>query len=159
MKKNINEIKIIANNKRATYDYEIISKFEAGIVLLGSEVKSLRLSKCSINESYIDKTNNNEIELINASISEYKNAYITQHNERRNRKLLLHQTEINKIIVAISKKGLTAIPLKIYFKNGKIKLEIAIAKGKTNYNKKHSLKEKDIQKEHKKSFKEFNLKL
>jgi SsrA-binding protein len=159
MKNNKNDTKLIANNKRATFDYEIISKFEAGIALLGSEVKSLRLSKCSINESYIDKTNKNELELVNASISEYKNAYIEQHSERRNRKLLLHKAEINKIINAISKKGLTAIPLKIYFKNGKVKLELAIARGKSNYNKKNSLKEKDIKKEQAKSFKEFNLKL
>jgi SsrA-binding protein len=151
--------KVVCQNRKANFEYEIITKFEAGIVLVGSEVKSIRLGKCSINESYISKANNNELELVNSSVSEYPNASLFQHEQRRNRKLLLHKQEINKIINAISKKGLTAIPLKVYLKNGKVKLEIAIARGKNMVDKKQSLKEKDIKREQLKSFKEYNLKI
>ncbi len=153
------QYKIISNNKRAFFDYTILDKFEAGISLLGSEVKSLRQGKCSISESYIAKLNDSELELVNSHIASYSFANRFGHDERRNRKLLLHKSEIYKIISAISMKGCTAVPLKIYFNSkGLVKLEIAIANGKNTVDKRHSIKEKDWKREQSRTIKEYNIK-
>jgi SsrA-binding protein len=148
--------KIYAQNKKAFHDYEILEKFEAGISLKGIEVKSIQLAKVSIKESFISVKDNNVI---------WKQGYINLLNtkdlfnrieEVRDRQLLLHKKEIRKIKEAISMEGLTCIPLKIYKKDfGKLKIEIAIAKGKKNYDKRQSLKEKDLKREVAKNLKNY----
>jgi SsrA-binding protein len=156
----MDNIKIIAQNKRAFFDYEILDRYEAGLVLTGAEVKSLRLGKCSINESYIDKTHEFELVLVNASITSQSTVTVfSKFEERRNRKLLLHKKEIFKIIDGISKKGFTAVPLKLYFKKGRAKIEIALARGKNNYDKRHDIKSKDLKREQAKTFKNYNIKV
>jgi len=135
----------IAKNKRAFFDYFITSKVEAGVVLLGSEVKSLRNGGASIAESYADVTDNNELILINSYIKEYSNSgNHLQHDARRHRKLLMHKKELSKYAGAISKKGITIIPLELYFnEKGKIKLELGIAEGKKKHDKRSSIKDRD----------------
>ena len=123
------KIKIITSNRKANFEYSILSKYEAGIVLFGTEVKSLRDSKVNIQDSY-GRIINDEVWLINASINEYKFGNINNHDPLRNRKLLLNKREIRKIKQELQEKGLTLVPLKIYFKGSKIKLELGIAKGK-----------------------------
>ncbi len=151
--------KVISNNRRAKFDYQILETFEAGIALLGSEVKSLRLGRSSIAEAYIGRINNKyELELVNSSISSYKNAAHFDHDEKRNRKLLLHKKEIIKIINSITKKGYTSIPLRLYFKGGLVKIEICLAKGKDNFDKRNSIKEKDWKREQSKIIKQYNIK-
>jgi SsrA-binding protein len=152
-------IKIISQNKRAFFDYEILERFEAGISLKGSEVKSLRVGRCSIVESYISKSSDtDELQLVNCYIPDYKQSSFFKHEEKRHRKLLLHKMQIIRIIQSISKKGTTAIPLKMYFKNGMVKIEIALAKGKTNVDKRQDIKEKDWKREQAKVIKQFNIK-
>ena len=134
---------LIAQNKRATFDYEILEKFEAGIELLGSEVKSLRLGKGSINESYAAEEDN-ELFLINAHIEEYSFANKRNHPPRRHRKLLLHRRELNKIFGSIKKGGMTVVPMRMYFdRNGRIKLMIGLAKGKKSHDKRQTIKDRD----------------
>jgi SsrA-binding protein len=137
------KIKIIATNRKANFQYEIISKFEAGIILKGTEVKSVRESKVNLQESYA-KIINNEIWLINAHINEYKFGNINNHDPVRNRKLLFNKHEIKKIKGFLEEKGLTLIPLKIYLKGSLIKIEMAIAKGKKLYDKRETIKKRDI---------------
>ncbi len=138
---------LIAQNKRARFDYEILNTYEAGIELFGSEVKSLRLGKASINESYADEEDS-ELFLINAHIEEYKNANKMNHAPRRHRKLLLHRRELNKIFSAIQKDGMTAVPLRMYFdRNGRAKLQIGLAKGKKLHDKRQTIKERDWQRD------------
>lgn len=137
--------KIVAKNKRARFDYEIIDTLEAGIELTGSEVKSIRLGKVSINESYIgEMANSDELFIFNADISPYDNASYMNHESRRPRKLLIHRNEINKFLGAIRKKGMTVIPLVMYFNHkGKIKLKISLAKGKNVSDKRETIKKRD----------------
>ena len=135
---------MIAQNRRARFDYEILSEFEAGISLHGTEVKSLRLGQASINEAYV-KDRANEIFLLNANIQEYSQAggYF-QHEPARPRKLLLHRREINKLIGGVQKDGATIVPLKLYFdKKGLAKITIALAKGKKQYDKRQTEKARD----------------
>ncbi len=135
--------KMIAENRKARREYEIETVFEAGIVLLGSEVKSLRDGKANIAESYISDEKN-ELFLINANIAEYTAANRFNHAPKRNRKLLLKRREISKISGAIKQKGRTAIPLKLYFnQKGMIKLEFALAVGRKLYDKRQVEKERD----------------
>ena len=139
-------LKIISKNRKAHYNYFFKEFFEAGIVLYGSEVKSLRDGKANISESYAfdDK---GEIYLVNSHIPSYKESSYNNHDPKRNRKLLLNKKEINKLIGRIDREGLTLIPTKIYFKKGKAKVEIAVAKGKKQYDKRQSLKKKDWDRE------------
>lgn len=134
----------IAHNRRAKFDYELLQEFEAGLVLYGTEVKSLRLGQASINEAYV-KEQNNEIFLLNANIQEYSQAgSYFQHEPARPRKLLLNRREINKLIGGVHKDGLTIIPLKLYFDNkGMAKILIALAKGKKQYDKRQAVKQRD----------------
>ena len=139
-------LKIISNNRKAKFNYFFKEFFEAGIVLKGSEVKSLRDGKANISESYAFD-NNGEIFLINSHIPLYKESSYNNHDPKRNRKLLLNKKEINKLLGKINREGLTLIPTKIYFKKGKAKVEIAVAKGKKHHDKRHVIKKRDWDRE------------
>lgn len=139
-------MKLIATNKSANHEYFILSTIEAGISLLGSEVKSIRLGHVNLKDSFIT-FQRGEAFIKNMHISNYKDATIDKIDEKRSRKLLLHKKEIDKIISKTQEKGFTCVPLKIYFKDNHVKLEIAIAKGKHLYDKKQALAEKDIQRD------------
>ncbi len=144
-KKNIG-IKIISNNRKARFNYFLQEFIEAGIVLKGSEVKSLREGKANITDAYaVD--HNGEIYLVNSYIPAYKESSYNNHNPRDSRKLLLNKKEINKVIGKINKEGLTIIPTKMYFKKGKAKIEVAIAKGKKLYDKRAIKKRRDWDRE------------
>lgn len=139
-------------NRKARYDYEIEDTYEAGIVLTGTEIKSIRLGKVNIKDSYAI-IRNNEIFLLNTHISIYDEGNRFNHEEDRTRKLLLHKKEILKLRDKLEKEGYTIIPLKIYFIKNKAKVLLGLAKGKKNYNKKETIKERDIQREMEKSAK------
>ena len=135
-------LKIISHNRKAHYNYSFKEIYEAGIVLSGSEVKSLRAGKVSITESYAFD-HNGEIFLVNSNIPSYKESSYNDHNPTRNRKLLLNKKEINKLIGKINREGFTLIPTKIYFKKGKAKVEIGVAKGKKEYDKRQTKKNRE----------------
>lgn len=138
-------IKIIAKNKRAGYDFFLEEKFEAGLVLQGTEVKSLRGGHCKISDAFCSIDKKGEIWINNLSIPIYEFGTYANHQETRKRKLLLHAKEIERIEKELKLKNLTLIPTKIYFKNSYIKLEVALAKGKKLYDKRESTKTKDIE--------------
>ena len=141
-KKTTPGLKIISINRKASFNYFFESLYEAGIMLKGSEIKSIRLGKINISDSYgIEREG--EIFLMNAHIPLYKNASYKNHNPTDDRKLLLNKREINKLIGKINREGFTLIPTKIYFKKGKAKIEIAVAKGKRQYDKRQAKKTKD----------------
>ena len=137
------KIKIIGTNRKANFRYIILDRLEAGMVLLGTEVKSLRESKVNIQEAY-GKFKNDELWLVNAHISEYKFGNLNNHNPLRERKLLLNKRELKRLKAKVSEKGLTIVPTKIYFKNSKVKIESALAQGKKLYDKREAVKERDI---------------
>ena len=139
-------LKIISINRKARFNYFFSEFFEAGIVLKGSEVKSLREGKANISESYAFDSNG-EIYLINAHIPSYKESSYNNHNPKRNRKLLLNKREVNKLLGRINREGFTLIPTKLYFKKGKAKVEIAVAKGKKQYDKRQIKKKRDWNRE------------
>ncbi len=145
-------IRIIADNRKARFDYEILETFEAGMALTGSEVKSIRNKQVQLKDSYVSFIGD-EAFLQNAHISEYKASSYNNHAPERLRKLLLHRRELEKIYGALREKGLSCVPLKIYFKNGRIKLEIALAKGKKQHDKRESIKRKDATRELKQQMK------
>ena len=147
-------MKLIATNKKAYFDYFIISTYEAGIVLVGSEVKSIRLGHTNLKDSFITFSKN-EAYIKNMHISSYKDATIDKIDEKRSRKLLLNKQEINKLIAKTQEKGFTCVPLKIYLKDNLVKLEIALAKGKHLFDKKKSLAEKDIQRDTERELKKY----
>ena len=130
-------------NRKANFDYEIIDTYESGIVLTGTEIKSIRLGKANLKDSYAI-IKNNEIFLLNMHISSYEQGNRFNHEETRTRKLLLHRKEILKLRDKLELDGLTLIPLKLYFKNGKAKILIGLARGKKNYDKRESIKKKDM---------------
>ena len=144
-------LKIISNNRKARFNYFFKEFFEAGIVLYGSEVKSLRSGKANISEAYAFDMNG-EIFLVNSHIPLYKESSYNNHDPKRNRKLLLNQKEINKLIGRINREGYTLIPTKLYFKKGKAKVEIAVAKGKRLYDKRQTKKKRDWDRERAKIF-------
>ena len=135
-------LKIISINRKASFNYFFESVYEAGIVLKGSEIKSIRLGKINIADSYAIERRG-EIYLMNSHIPLYKNASYSNHNPTDDRKLLLNKREINKLIGKINREGFTIIPTKIYFKKGKAKIEIAVAKGKKQYDKRQAKKNRD----------------
>lgn len=140
-------MKLIATNKRAYRDYEILDTLEAGIVLTGNEVKSLRQKHVSLTDSFATM-HEGQVQLLNCYIAPYSHSYEKKDTSRRSRKLLLHRREINKLIGDISRKGLTVVPLKIYFsERGYIKVLLGIAKHKKARDKKRELREKDIKRE------------
>ena len=140
------EEKNITVNRKARHEYSVIQTYEAGIVLQGTEVKSLRQGKVNLVDSYAN-LKNGEVWLIGANISVYTQGNINNHEPTRTRKLLLNRSEIRKLSVKIKEKGLTLIPLRLYFKNGKVKVELALAKGKKSYDKRESIAKKDFQRE------------
>ena len=137
-------IKIIAKNKRATFDYHILETFEAGLVLTGTEIKSIRANQVSLRRSYVQQRNG-ELWLVEAHIAPYVHGNIQNHDPVRPRKLLLHSREIGKIIDQIQQKSLTIVPTKLYLKNGRAKVEIALAQGKKKHDKRQDLAKKDDQ--------------
>ena len=138
-------IKIIAKNKRASYDYFLLEKFEAGLELKGTEVKSLRNGKVTIAEAFIAVDKNGEIWIQNMKIPPYEFGNIHNHAESRKRKLLLHRKEIEHISHEVQAKGLTLVPTIIYFKESRVKLEIALAKGKKKFDKRNEEAKKDVE--------------
>ena len=134
--------RMIANNKKAYHDYFIEDKYEAGISLAGTEVKSLRMGKCSIKESFI-RVEKGEVYIYGMHISPYEKGNIFNKDPMRVRKLLLHRHEINKIEGSLQEKGLTLVPLKVYFKNSLVKLEIGVARGKKLYDKRADAAQRD----------------
>ena len=145
-KKTKSGLKIISNNRKARFNYFFKEFYEAGIALKGSEVKSLRDGKANISESYAFD-HHGEMYLVNSHIPSYKESSYNNHDPRRNRKLLLNKREINKLMGRINREGFTLIPTKLYFKKGKAKVEIAVAKGKKQYDKRHTKKKIDWDKE------------
>ena len=139
-------LKIISNNRKAKFNYFFKEFLEAGIVLYGSEVKSLRDGRANISESYAFD-NKGEIYLVNSHIPSYKESSYNNHDPNRNRKLLLNKKEINKLIGRVHREGYTLIPTKLYFKKGKAKVEIAVAKGKKQYDKRQVKKRRDWDRE------------
>ena len=139
-------LKIISNNRKASYNYFFKEFYEAGIVLKGSEVKSLRSGKANISESYAFD-HNGEIYLVNSHIPSYKESSYYNHDPKRKRKLLLNKREIDKLLGKINREGLTLIPTKLYFKKGKAKVQIAVAKGKKQYDKRNTKKTRDWNRE------------
>lgn len=151
-----NNFKLLANNKKAYFDYFIEDKWEAGISLYGTEVKSIRMGKVSIKESYI-KIENGEVFVYNMHVSPYEKGNIFNRDPIRVRKLLLHRAEINKLSGKITEKGYTLVPLQIYIKDGLVKVEIGLAKGKKLYDKRDSIAKKDVRRENEREFKIKNL--
>lgn len=138
--------KIIAQNRKARHDYHIDDTFEAGLVLTGTEVKSLRAGRASLVDGFGD-LENGEMWLLNVHIPEYTQGTWTNHTARRKRKLLLNRSEIDKIARRIDQKGATIVPLSLYFKDGRAKVEIALARGKKEYDKRHALAERQANRE------------
>ncbi len=149
-------MKLIANNKKAFHDYFIEDTYEAGIALKGTEVKSLRMGKCSIKESFL-RIENNEVYIYGMHISPYEKGNIFNRDPLRVRKLLLHKDEIRKLQGRITEKGYTLVPLKVYFSKSLVKVELALAKGKKLYDKRDSIAKKDMRREAEREFKVKNL--
>lgn len=148
--------KLIANNKKAYHDYFIEESYEAGIALHGTEVKSMRQGKCSIKESFI-RIENGEVYVYGMHVSPYEKGNIFNKDPLRVKKLLLHKYEINKLSGKVAEKGLTLVPLQVYFKEGKVKVEIGLARGKKLYDKRQDIAKKDQRREAEKEFKVKNL--
>lgn len=144
--------KTIATNRKAFHDYFIEEKFEAGLVLVGTEIKSIRKGSVQFKDAYIE-IRGNEAFIIGMHIAPYEFGNQFNHDETRDRKLLLHKLEIKKLNKSVQQKGYTVVPLAIYLKDGKAKMEVALAKGKANYDKRQSLKEKDAKREIEKAMK------
>lgn len=141
-------------NRKANHDYFIEEIIEAGIVLTGTEIKSIRAGNCNIKDCY-GIIRNNEVFLLNMYVGQYKEGNIFNHEETRRRKLLLHKKEIKKLIQAIELKGLTLVPLKLYFKNNKLKVALGVCRGKKDYDKRESIKERYIKREVEKRLKNY----
>lgn len=139
-------VKVVVRNRRARHDYHIEETIEAGIALIGSEVKSLRLGRASLQDSYAEIAGN-EVILRNAHIDQYEPAARFNHDPLRPRRLLLHKNEIRRLASKVSQKGYTLIPLSIYFRDGKAKVELALARGRKTYDKREAIKQRDIQRE------------
>ena len=144
--------KMISNNKKAYHDYFILDTYEAGIALHGTEVKSLRMGKCSIKESFI-RVENGEMFIYGMHISPYEKGNIFNKDPLRVRKLLLHKAEINKMLGKTKEKGMSIVPLKVYFKGSLVKVEIGLAKGKKLYDKRQDIAKKDQKREAERDFK------
>ena len=149
-------IKLIANNKKAYHDYFIEDTYEAGISLAGTEVKSMRMGKCSLKESFI-KDEKGELFIYGMHISPYEKGNIFNKDPLRVRKLLMHRYEINKIMGKVTIKGYTLVPLKVYFKGNLVKVEIGLARGKKLYDKREDMAKKDLRRETEREFKVKNL--
>ena len=139
-------VKLIAKNKKARFDYQLGDTFEAGMVLQGTEVKSLRMGKGNLTDSYA-RLKDGEAWLIGCHISAYPYAYYDNHDPERPRKLLLHKRELKRLTGKIQEQGMNLIPLRLYFKNGRAKVELALARGKKTHDKRHSIKEREHNRE------------
>ena len=146
------ELKLVANNKKAYHDYFIEEKYEAGLVLHGTEVKSLRMGKCSIKEAFI-RIEKGEVYIYGMHISPYEKGNIFNKDPLRPKKLLLHKQQIRKLIGSSAEKGYTLVPLQVYFSNGRAKIEIGLAKGKKLYDKRQDIAKKDQRREAEKEMK------
>lgn len=140
------EIQSVARNRRASHEYHILETWEAGLVLGGTEVKSLRAGRANINDAF-GVVKDGEVFLLNMHVSPYESRGYADHEPTRTRKLLLHQKEIRRLIGAVERQGLTLVPLEVYFKNGYAKVRIALAKGKQQHDKREALREKDAARE------------
>lgn len=147
----LSEERIAISNRKARHDYEIIDVYEAGIVLKGPEVKSLRMGRANLQDSYAD-LKQGEVWLHNMHISPFEQANRFNHDPVRTRKLLLNKSEIRKLIGKTTEKGLTLIPLKVYFKKGKAKVELALAKGKKEYDRRDDIKKREMDRELRRTF-------
>lgn len=152
MAKELDEEKNITVNRKARHEYTILQSYEAGIVLQGTEVKSLRLGKANLVDSYAT-LKDGEMWLVGVHINVYEQGNINNHEPARTRKLLLNKSEIRKLIGKVKEKGLTLVPLRLYFKNGNVKVEIALAKGKKVYDKRESIAKRDMQRDSERKFK------
>lgn len=150
------QMKLIANNKKAYHDFFIEEKYEAGICLHGTEVKSMRMGKCSIKEAFV-RIENGEIFVYGMHVSPYEKGNIFNKDPLRVKKLLLHKQEIHKLAGKIAEKGYTLVPLQVYFKDGRAKVEIGLAKGKKLYDKRQDIAKKDQRRESEREFKIRNL--
>jgi SsrA-binding protein len=137
------DVKVVANNRKASFEYFLLEKFEAGLVLQGSEIKSIRAGQMSIQESYVDVVNGEEAWLVEANIAPYVQANRFNHDPKRKRKLLLHKKQIREIWNNVRIKGMTVVPLRVYLKDGRAKIEIALAKGKKAYDKRATIAKRD----------------
>ena len=137
---------VVARNRRASHDYHFLEQFEAGLVLTGTEIKSVRAHKVSLQHSYI-QPQNGELWLVNANIAEYEHGNRQNHDPVRQRKLLLHRREVNRILTQLAQKGLTCVPIRMIMRRGRAKLEFAVARGQREYDKRASLREADDRRE------------
>ncbi len=139
-------VKVVSTNRKARFEYFVSDTYEAGLVLKGTEIKSIRQGKMSLQEAYV-RTDGEEAWLVGSHIAPYEQASTAQHNPTRDRKLLLRQKEIHQLWNSVRIKGMTIVPLRVYLKAGRAKLEIGVARGKKQYDKRESIKERDIQRE------------
>jgi SsrA-binding protein len=144
-------IKIVATNRKASHEYFLFDRFEAGLVLMGSEIKSIRSGKMSLAEAYI-QISDSEAWLIDSHIAPYDHASVYNHDPKRPRKLLLHHSEIMQLWNQVKQKGVTIIPLRVYLKDGRAKIEIALAKGKKLFDKRHVIAKRDAERELERNF-------
>jgi SsrA-binding protein len=144
--------KILASNRKATFEYFLLEHFEAGLALQGSEIKSMRAGQVSLAEAYVSVEDNLEAWLINAHVAPYDAASYHNHDPKRPRRLLLHKKEIRELRDAIRLKGVTVVPVRIYLKDGRAKLDLAIGKGKKLYDKRNSIAERDMERENARDF-------
>ena len=149
------EIDLEIVNKRARFNYFVIDEYEAGIVLTGTEIKSVRNGSCNIKDSY-GIIRKGEVYLLNMFIGQYKEGNLFNHNETRDRKLLLHKKEIKKISKDIDIQGLTIVPLKVYFKDSKLKVLIGVCRGKKTFDKRETIKERDIKRDVERNLKKYS---
>ena len=149
--------KLVAQNKKATFDYFIEERYETGITLVGTEVKSVRMGKVSIKESYVQIDKNGEVIIIGMHISPYEKGNIFNKDPLRTRKLLMHRAEINKLVGKVKTSGYTLVPLKVYLKGSLVKVEIGLARGKKNYDKRQDIQKKDQRREAERDYKVKNL--
>ena len=140
------EVKTVATNRKARFEYQLLETFEAGLVLKGTEIKSVRMGQISLQEAYV-RTDGKQAWLVGAHIAPYEHASAFQHDPDREKKLLLNKREIRELYDAVRIKGLTIIPVRVYLKGGRAKVEIAIAKGKKKYDKREAIKKRDFERE------------
>jgi SsrA-binding protein len=149
------DMKMVAENRKARHDYEILDRMEAGLVLLGTEVKSAREGRVNLKDSYVS-TRDGELYLVQCHISPYTHSYYDNHDPLRERKLLMHKQEIRRLIGKITERGLTLIPLRIYFRKGKLKVELGLAKGKRAHDRRAAVRERDLKRDVEAQLKERN---
>jgi SsrA-binding protein len=148
-------IRVIARNRKASHEYELLERYEAGLVLMGSEIKSIQAGHVSLQEAFVTERSG-ELWVLNMHIAEYKQASRQGHQPLRPRKLLLHRKEINILISGMTKKGFTVVPTQLYLKNGRAKLEVALARGKKLYDKRQDLRTKDDKRRVERAIRDYN---